>query len=83
MLAALGERLLGSLREGDTLVRWGGEEFLVVLVGPTESGSVEAAERILDRVRASTVLLPDGTELQVRLSAGVASRGRLEGCSAL
>lgn len=37
------------LRAGDLLVRWGGDEFLVVLTVPT----VEDAQRVLERMRAA------------------------------
>jgi diguanylate cyclase (GGDEF)-like protein len=60
-----------TLREGDVLARWGGEEFLLVL----PDTSVDAAQRAIERLRAhlardaTWVDCPDG---RVTFSAGLA-----------
>jgi diguanylate cyclase (GGDEF)-like protein len=69
-LVALAGRLRSSLRQGDDVVRWGGDEFLVVINVAPETG-VEAMTRIHREVsshpiRTSAHLLP------VLLSSGVA-----------
>jgi diguanylate cyclase (GGDEF)-like protein len=69
ILVILAERLRGCVREGDTVARVGGDEFLIV-VG-TEPGAVP---RIADRI-ASAVETPyaiDGIEVRVTASLGVA-----------
>lgn len=59
------------LRQGDVLVRYGGEEFLAVLPFAGEEEAAEAAERIRNAVASSPV--PDGREaIPVTISAGVA-----------
>lgn len=60
-----------SLRQGDVLIRYGGEEFLAVLPFAGEDEAAAAAERVRQAVAAMP--LPNGREtIPVTLSAGVA-----------
>lgn len=71
VLAQVAASLRAALRESDVLVRWGGEEFLLVL---PEAESAEAI-LLIDRLRARGFeRLPDGRA--VTLSIGVAERRR-------
>jgi two-component system cell cycle response regulator len=61
-------------REGDVLVRYGGEEFLVLLPGAGRDDVVQAGERIRRAVSETTV--DDGTvRIGVTISVGAASYG--------
>lgn len=63
------DQLRKVLRRGDILIRWGGEEFLVVMPGTDEKGARVAIERL----RAEGLgQRPDGTEQTA--SIGVAER---------
>jgi two-component system cell cycle response regulator len=66
-------RTLGaSLRQGDAVVRWGGEEF-VILVSPTTLEQLaDLAERLRQLVARSWVVLPEGGHLSVTVSVGAA-----------
>ncbi len=44
------------LRSGDILARYGGEEFIVMLCNTNKEGAVAVAERLLEAVRAISVL---------------------------
>ncbi|HET7272646.1 MAG TPA: EAL domain-containing protein, partial [Rubrobacter sp.] len=71
LLVALSERLKGCLRPADTLARFGGDEFMVLLEdieSPDEA--VRVAERITEELRGRFVL--DGRELFLRGSIGIA-----------
>lgn len=58
VLVAVAERLRNSLRDTDTIVRWGGEEFLV-LANATPDRVDEIAARILRAVSAEPIVLND------------------------
>lgn len=69
VLVGVAGAVKGVLREGDTLMRYGGEEFLIVLPGAGESDVRSLAERIR-RVVESTVLSHGTTEIRVTVSLG-------------
>jgi diguanylate cyclase (GGDEF)-like protein len=60
VLQQLGRALSGRLRSGDILVRWGGEEFLLIM----PNTDCRQARRVLERLlRDGLGLRPDGTPL--------------------
>src|SRR5215213_10922542 len=71
LLAVVAQRLGRCLRSEDTLARFGGDEF-VVLVEDVEVAdeAVRVAERIIDELRERFVL--EGRELYARASIGIA-----------
>jgi diguanylate cyclase (GGDEF)-like protein/PAS domain S-box-containing protein len=72
LLVAVAERLRNLLRPNDTLARFGGDEF-TVLIEDTEDpvDAVRVAERIVDGFREPFVL--DGQEFFAAASIGIAS----------
>jgi diguanylate cyclase (GGDEF)-like protein/PAS domain S-box-containing protein len=68
VLIAVTEALRGCMRSSDVLVRWGGEEFLVVAAGCRQPSAVELAERM----RVSVAAGRDADAGGVTLSLGVA-----------
>jgi diguanylate cyclase (GGDEF)-like protein len=68
VLAAVGGALAGHVRTGDLVVRWGGEEFLVILPGTSPAGAHLVAERLRNAVSAIS-----GLPLATTVSLGVAA----------
>jgi diguanylate cyclase (GGDEF)-like protein len=50
VLAAVGHRLRDSVRSVDTVGRWGGEEFIVVMEQSTLADATEVVERLRARI---------------------------------
>jgi two-component system cell cycle response regulator len=69
VLKAIAHSVTGVLREGDTLMRYGGEEFLAVLPGAGETDLRTVGER-MRRIVESSVIFESGTEVRVTISLG-------------
>ncbi len=65
--------LRGALRETDTLVRWGGEEFLVVAQATERSAAESIAVKLRDAIRGYEFDLGEGQRLRRTCSIGFAS----------
>jgi diguanylate cyclase (GGDEF)-like protein len=71
LLQAVAELLRGSARTDDIVVRWGGEEFLLVLprTSPTDLGRF--AQRLRASVAALEIEAADGSHLRRTCSIGI------------
>lgn len=72
VLRVFSQRLKDNLRAADLLSRWGGEEFLIAMPDTDIGAARASAQRICDMMARSPITLPDGQEITVTLSAGVA-----------
>ena len=72
VLVQMCERLRQVFRDSDYLVRWGGEEFLVVARGARRSDAAALAERARLAVAARPFSLDDGQQLDCSCSLGFA-----------
>ncbi len=71
LLKAVATRLSNCLRKGDTLSRFGGDEFTLLLPGIRSDEDVEViARKILDELNAPFLI--DGHELYIGASIGIA-----------
>jgi len=60
-----------ALRESDTLGRWGGEEFIVMLPETDEATALRVMARVQDQTKG--LRFPSAGELRISFSAGVAT----------
>lgn len=71
LLVAVAQRLRQVMRAGDTLARWGGDEFVALLTAlPNHQATLEAAMRL--RAAAETPLQVQGNEFNITFSIGFA-----------
>ncbi|WIH06296.1 GGDEF domain-containing protein [Xanthomonas translucens pv. graminis] len=78
VLRAFAQALQPLLRSSDTVARFGGEEFLVLLPNTSEEAALSVIQRILlDIVQRPMVELKSGP-LYISFSAGVATQGGRE-----
>lgn len=72
VLQAIASLLQNSVRSGDFVFRYGGEEFLLLLVELDETHAVRVADKIRDRIAAEPVALPNEQAVSVTVSIGLA-----------
>lgn len=70
MLRMVAQTLRANIRETDTMGRWGGEEFLVVLRDIEVESLQNIGEKLLNLVRESHLVLPDKRILSATISIG-------------
>ncbi len=70
VLIEVARRLEAMTRKTDFVLRWGGEEFLVISRGTDREQGEHLAERILNVVGSKPISLEDGTEISVTASVG-------------
>jgi diguanylate cyclase (GGDEF)-like protein len=70
VLVAVAQRALAAVRQNDTVARWGGDEFIVLL----ENATPDMLDAIAGRLRSSIQepVVHEGRSLQVGVSIGVA-----------
>ena len=78
VLVEIAQRLQALVRQHDVVVRWGGEEFVLVLPGTSAEGMTVLAERVLKVVGSHSVLV-EGNAVPVTVSAGSVCFPLLEG----
>ncbi len=74
-LRILAERVQSELRPGDTLARWGGEEFVVLLPATALGEAAQIGERIRRRVEADP-LVTSGVAVAITVSLGLSGHTR-------
>ncbi len=73
VLRAFGQVASSQLRESDYMIRWGGEEFMVVACQSDSDNACQIAQRIMAAVRAAEFSIgEDGERVAVTCSVGIA-----------
>ncbi|WP_338845664.1 DUF484 family protein [Massilia sp. W12] len=73
VLREVAARIKAELRQSDALGRFGGEEFVVLLVDADMESARSVAERIRNSMERNPFVLSTGISLQVTVSLGVAT----------
>lgn len=73
VLREVAETLRLAVRRTDLVGRWGGEEFALAFLDASHDEAAQKAELLRTVLERSTVTLPNGEEVSVTLSAGVAT----------
>jgi two-component system, cell cycle response regulator len=73
VLAAVAQEIVSATRALDTVVRYGGDEFIILLEKCDEEVGAMIAERIRSTVEAQTLKLNSGEQVKVTLSVGCAT----------
>ena len=68
-LASIANTLLGAVRTGDFVARWGGDEFAILVEASDEAGLCDTAERVRALVAQSEVHVEE-TVIKLRVSVG-------------
>lgn len=69
-LVKCSQLLQQELRECDHLIRWGGEEFLLLIRGSNRDGAVQIVQRLLDRFNTCSMEDEGLAEVAIRASFG-------------
>jgi diguanylate cyclase (GGDEF)-like protein len=76
VLKKLAKVIIGTVREVDVVIRYGGEEIIVILPNTTLANAVELAERLRQNIEETTMIEPDQSEnrpaIKITVSIGVA-----------
>jgi diguanylate cyclase (GGDEF)-like protein/PAS domain S-box-containing protein len=70
LLRVAGDRIAAAIRPGDTVARFGGDEFVIVCTDVSVEVTVVIAQRVLESL--SQVFVIDGQEMSVTASMGIA-----------
>ena len=72
LLSEVGSLLKQSVREEDTVIRYGGDEYTVILVETDAAGAENVAERIRKSIEGHLFLDDEGLKIRVTASLGCA-----------
>jgi len=77
ILKSLSKLMMETLRHQDVLVRWGGEEFLILLPETGTEGATVVSEKIRKKVEDSSFIYND-KEIKITMTFGVAEYSTTE-----
>jgi diguanylate cyclase (GGDEF)-like protein len=72
VLKEIGETISTCLTEEDILIKYGGDEYVIILPGRNKPAAVELIQRMIQVLRASTFLKSEPEPVRVTASFGIA-----------
>ncbi|HLC18958.1 MAG TPA: diguanylate cyclase [Thermodesulfobacteriota bacterium] len=73
VLVEVGKVLLDTVREVDTVIRYGGDEYVIILVDADCKSGFMVADRVRGNVEGTSFLPEEGLNIRVTVSIGVAT----------
>jgi len=73
LLKEVADSLLKSIREIDTAIRYGGDEFILILPDTSREGSIRVAERLREHMENEIFLTGEELQLKITCCIGVAA----------
>lgn len=73
LLKELGETIKDNLSEQDILIKYGGDEYVIILPGRSKAQAVKHSENILRSIRKSTYLGSEAEPARITASFGIAA----------
>ena len=73
VIVEIGKLLKNSIRESDLAIRYGGEEFVVMLHNATEEGTMKIANKIHENFASIVFDVGNGESMQKTMSIGIAN----------
>jgi diguanylate cyclase (GGDEF)-like protein len=73
LLKEVGETLTNNLSDQDIAIKYGGDEYVIILPGRNKKEAVKHSEKILRAIRESTYLKSEEKPARINASFGVAS----------
>jgi diguanylate cyclase (GGDEF)-like protein len=73
LLKELGETISNHLSDQDILIKYGGDEYIIMLPGKSKTEAEKYSENILLAIRESTYLKSDAAPAKITASFGIAS----------
>jgi diguanylate cyclase (GGDEF)-like protein len=73
LLKEIGETIARNLSDQDILIKYGGDEFIVLFPGSSKTRAVKHSEKILRAIKESTYLKSEAEPVRITASAGIAT----------
>ena len=73
LLKELGETISNHLSDKDILIKYGGDEYIILLPGRSKTAAAQHAEKILSAIRETTYLKSEPVPAKITASFGIAS----------
>lgn len=71
VLKNISKAIKESIRESDIAIRFGGEEFMVILIDVKPDDAILVAEKIRKNVESRIIVLPNGNSIKRTISIGI------------
>src|SRR5436190_6681048 len=73
VLREVAQRVSAEMRSVDRVMRFGGEELVLILVQTDRAGAFEVAQKVCTAVELEPIVVSDSVRLNVTVSAGAAA----------